>query len=562
MKNIVDVMVRKGVLDKNELSRVCSAQDSFEYPHKVAIRSGLIAEETYLQIVGEEFGYPMLDDLPSDIDLEAFPEVAAGFMDEHCVIPLHRDGCEVHIAVNNPFDHLVFENFRQLYPGKSIKAFLAREDRIKGWIRQNVHVQDDLAGDEADSEDEESTESSFVVQEDIDQLRDLASEAPVIKKVNSFLTRAVEMEASDIHIEPYYDRVSVRFRVDGILSDVETFSKSLQHAVTTRVKIMAKLDISERRIPQDGRIKIKIAGRNIDLRVSCLPTMYGESVVMRILDRESISFTLNTLGFPDRELEIFDDLIRQPYGILLVTGPTGSGKTTTLYSALNAIHSPETKIITIEDPVEYELDGINQVQVNTKAGLSFAKGLRSIVRQDPDVILIGEIRDRETADIAIQSALTGHLVFSTLHTNDSSGAITRLIEMGVEDYLLSSSLIGIMAQRLVRILCPQCKEPFVPDQVLMDKYRLPDDLMDGRVVYRHKGCQACNFTGYKGRTAIFELLNVDEDVKEMILKNKSSVSIKNLAMNKGMQLLQSDGWHKVKNGQTSIAEVVRTTGIQ
>jgi type II secretory ATPase GspE/PulE/Tfp pilus assembly ATPase PilB-like protein len=353
----------------------------------------------------------------------------------------------------------------------------------------------------------------------------------------------------------------VRFRIDGILKNFDSFSSSIQQAVTTRIKIMAKLDISERRMPQDGRIKIKIAGRNIDLRVSCLPTMYGESMVLRLLDRESISFSLESLGFPDKEKAQFETLINQPYGIILVTGPTGSGKTTTLYSALNTIHSPEKKIITIEDPVEYELDGINQVHVNAKAGLTFAKGLRSIVRQDPDVVLVGEIRDAETAEIAIHAALTGHLVFSTLHTNDSAGAITRLIEMGVEDYLLSSSLIGVLAQRLVRILCPHCKTPFEPDRSLLERFRLSEEALARASFYKPVGCDACAHTGYKGRTALFELLSINDDIRELILKNKSSASIRDMGMRHGMTLLQSDGWWKALNGVTSIEEVIRTTGM-
>ncbi|RLB68565.1 MAG: type II secretion system protein GspE, partial [Deltaproteobacteria bacterium] len=351
----------------------------------------------------------------------------------------------------------------------------------------------------------------------------------------------------------------VRFRIDGILHEHAQPAASLQQAITSRIKIMAKMDIAERRLPQDGRIRMKIAGKDIDLRVSCLPVMYGESIVMRILDRSQISYKLENLGFPTFELQQFQNLLARSYGIILVTGPTGSGKTTTLYAALNSINTPDKKIITIEDPVEYELAGINQMEVNPKAGLTFAHGLRSIVRQDPDVILIGEIRDRETADIAIQSALTGHLVFSTLHTNDAAGAVTRLIEIGVEDYLLSSSLIGIMAQRLVRILCPVCKEAFTPTPELLKKVGLSVSAHDDQLFYKPKGCKSCSFSGYRGRTAIFELLPVSDTIRHLILGAKASTVIRDAALAEGMTLLRSDGWRKVKNGVTSIEEVLRVT---
>mgnify|MGYP000441424085 FL=1 len=367
-------------------------------------------------------------------------------------------------------------------------------------------------------------------------LKDLASEAPVIKTVNQMLTRAVEIGASDIHVEPFLDRVQVRFRADGLLYEHEVLPKRMLQGLTTRVKIMAQMDIAERRLPQDGRIQIKVAGKNIDLRVSCLPVMYGESIVLRILDKQSISFSLGSLGFPDRELSRFNSLIRQPYGIILVTGPTGSGKTTTLYSALHDINSPDKKIITVEDPVEYELDGINQVQVNTTAGLTFARGLRSIVRQDPDVILIGEIRDQETADIAIQSALTGHLVFSTLHTNNAAGAVARLLEMGAEDYLLASSIIGIMAQRLVRVLCPHCKEAYTMPGGVRQRFGL-----DGGEIFRPKGCVHCGQTGYRGRVAIFELLEIDDEIRELMLLRKSASALTAAGVAKGMRLLRDDG---------------------
>jgi general secretion pathway protein E len=396
-------------------------------------------------------------------------------------------------------------------------------------------------------------------EEDVDRLRDLASEAPVIRLVNLLINRAVEQRASDIHIEPFEQELKVRYRIDGVLHDVETPQRRLQAAIVSRVKIMAKLNIAERRLPQDGRIRIRIMGREIDLRVSTLPTLYGESVVMRILDRSSIVLDLEELGFEPDSLATFNQLIVRPYGMILVTGPTGSGKTTTLYGALHKINSPDKKIITIEDPVEYQLAGVNQIHVKPQIGLSFANGLRSIVRQDPDVIMVGEIRDAETAEIAIQAALTGHLVFSTLHTNDAAGAVARLLEMGMEDYLIASSLLGVLAQRLVRRLCKACCVPAEEGGE-----GLPE-LLGGKAnggavtVYEARGCEECAGTGYLGRSGIYEVLIVQDEVRELILKRSSADALKSEAIRCGMRTLREDGWLKVRQGGTTVPEVLRVT---
>jgi type II secretion system protein E len=553
MTKILDIMMEEGLLKRDEFRRIISAGEGLEPSHRVAIRTGLVSEDDFLNLVSREMGPPIIEALPKDYDPTPFESISTMFMEEHVVFPLGLSGGTLTVAVNDPFDHLALDTLKKLYNVVAIDLVLAREEHIRAWINQ-VFLQEG-AEEEGEAEDE-----LFIDLEDVEQLRDLASEAPVIKKVNQLMTKAVEMGASDIHFESFTDRVLVRFRVDGILREAEELPKQIQQAVSTRVKIMAKLDIAERRLPQDGRIYIKIAGKSIDLRVSILPTSYGESMVMRILDRTSISFSLESLGFPEKGLEQFGELIVQPHGILLVTGPTGSGKTTTLYSALNTINAPDKKIITIEDPVEYDLDGINQVHVNAKAGLTFAKGLRSIVRQDPDVILVGEIRDRETADIAVQSALTGHLVFSTLHTNDAAGAVTRLVEIGVEDYLLSSSLLGIMAQRLVRVLCPECKKPYVPDDVFVRRVGMPFTPTPEEPIYEPGGCKLCQGSGFKGRTAIYELLMITDEVRTMILENKSSTAIRDLAIAQGMRLLRLDGFDKVKKGVTSVTEVLRVAG--
>jgi len=354
----------------------------------------------------------------------------------------------------------------------------------------------------------------------------------------------------------------VRYRVDGVLHVEEAPPKRLQAAVISRIKIMAKLNIAERRLPQDGRIKLRVLGKEIDFRVSTLPTMFGESVVLRILDRETVVLDLEKLGFPDYDLKKFRDLINRPYGIILVTGPTGSGKTTTLYAGLSEINSPEKKIITVEDPIEYQLGGVNQVQVKSGIGLSFANILRSILRQDPDIIMIGEIRDAETAEIAIHSALTGHLVFSTLHTNDAAGAVTRLLEMGMENYLISSSLIGIMAQRLVRVICPECKEPYTPEVGVLEELGISHDEVKKLDIFKGRGCKNCANTGFRGRKGIYELLMMNDDIRELILDKTPSNVIKERGRSQGMKTLREAGWNKVKAGVSTVSEVLRVTQVE
>jgi general secretion pathway protein E len=393
--------------------------------------------------------------------------------------------------------------------------------------------------------------------EDVGHLKDLASEAPIIKLVNILIARALESRASDIHIEPFDDELIVRYRIDGVLHNVETAPKKLQAAIVSRIKIMAKLNIAERRLPQDGRIRIKVGNREVDLRVSTIPVIYGESIVMRILDKEDIVIDLDGLGFSRDTLFQFHKLIKKPNGIILVTGPTGSGKTTTLYGALDKINSPDRKIITVEDPVEYQLKGINQIQVKPAIGLNFADALRHIVRQDPDVIMIGEIRDLETAEIAVQSALTGHLVFSTLHTNDAPSAITRLMDIGMESFLLSSTIRGILAQRLVRVICPHCREK---DSSAVSREEIAPFGIGPEVdLYRGKGCEKCAHTGYYGRTGVFELLVVDDDIRRLILRNADANELRQWAVKQGMKTLLQDGAAKIAMGSTTLSEVFRVT---
>ena len=446
------------------------------------------------------------------------------------------------------------------YMGKKAKIFLAPSHDIEALIEEAY-------GQEGNIEDlvKSAEEEGYGVEdEDVEDLKDKASEAPVVRLVNLIIKKAVESRASDIHFEPFEKEFKVRFRIDGVLHEVESPPKRLQAPVISRIKLMAKMNIAERRLPQDGKIKMMVGTRPLDIRVSTIPTLYGESLVLRLLNQEHVVLDLDRLGFEGDDLKVFERLIKAPYGIILVTGPTGSGKTTTLYGALNRINQPDKKIITVEDPVEYQLQGVNQIQVKPKIGLTFANALRSILRQDPDVLLIGEIRDLETAEIAVQASLTGHLVFSTLHTNDAVGAVTRLRDMGIENFLISSSLLGVLAQRLVRVLCPKCKEPYPITPVLAEELSKeglgsPDQLV-GREVFRAVGCEECSYTGYRGRTGIFELLVVDDDLRRLILRDQESGHIKKAAKEKGMKTLREYGLAKVLKRITTVEEVLRVTG--
>jgi general secretion pathway protein E len=500
-----------------------------------------------------EIAYSDYPDEPVVLD-----NLSIAFMKASVFVPLELSANRLRIAMADTSDHYTIDAIKLAYDvavdavrGKA-DDIVDAIDRLYGAGSQSI----DMIIEEAGKDVEDLT---AYVDEDADHLRDMASEAPIIRLVNRLILNAIEQRASDIHFEPFERVFKIRYRIDGVLHDVESPPVRLQAAVISRVKIMAKLDIAERRLPQDGRIKLKIADREIDFRVSTLPTLFGESLVMRILDRGNLILDFKAIGFPESIQNRYFDLIQQPYGMILVTGPTGSGKTSTLYATLARINSSENKIITLEDPVEYQLLGINQVHVNPKIGLNFANGLRSIVRQDPDIILVGEIRDRETAQIAIQSALTGHLLFSTLHTNDAAGAITRLLDMGVENFLLGSTLLGILAQRLVRVICPHCKTETTPDRKMLHSMRLDPAELDGVRFYAGSGCEACHHTGFHGRIAIFEFIQVDEEIRRHIVKHSTTEQIKQSAVQKGITTLRQDGWQKVKDGITTVSEVLRVT---
>ena len=555
----ISFLIEKGIIGQEDLEKIASSNGE---PKRISIEellltSGLLTENKFQSCLKEFYGVPLAtqEDFPKEPVL--VNHLSIQFMKESRFIPARLMNNELTVIMSNPLDFYAIDAIR-LATGCDVRVLYGKEESINWTIEQ--HYGSGATSMEKIIEDMDSLpEYRAEDEEDIDHLRDMASEGPVIRLVNLVITRAIELRASDIHFEPFEGQFRVRYRVDGVLHDVESPPKRLQAAIVSRVKIMAKLNIAERRLPQDGRIMLRVKGKEVDFRVSSVPTIYGESIVLRILDKDSILLDIGKLGFPEDTLIGFNDLIQKPHGIILVTGPTGSGKTTTLYCALEKINSSEKKIITVEDPVEYQLRGINQIQVKPSIGLTFANALRSIVRQDPDVILIGEIRDTETAEIAIHSALTGHLVLSTLHTNDAPSAITRLIDMGMEDYLLSSTIIGILAQRLVRVACPFCRTPHSPNPVILKEMRVEGQRLANLNIFEVKGCEKCSNTGYWGRSGIFEFLEITDGIRRLILEKKDSTIIKEMARKNGMRTLREDGWLKVKQGRTTISEVLRVT---
>jgi len=471
-------------------------------------------------------------------------------------VPLYLENGTLNVAVNNPLNYPAVDDLAQRLGGRAVRMVLSP---IKE-IHSAINLLYDQSSEDAekmvqDLEDYQSEDQVFSELEEMEDLMDVIHDAPIIRLVNVILTQALRRLASDIHIEPYEREIKVRFRMDGVLYEIFSIPRRFQAHIVSRLKVMANLDIAEKRIPQDGRMKIKVADKTVDIRVSIIPMAFGERIVLRLLDKSVSLLGLEEMGLVEAKLKGFERLINKNNGILLVTGPTGSGKTTTLYAALNRINSIEKNIITIEDPIEYELKGIGQIQVNPKTELTFAKGMRSILRHDPDIIMVGEIRDRETVEIAIQASLTGHLVFSTLHTNDAASAVTRLVDMGVEPFLIASSLIAVEAQRLVRKICPDCKEPYQVNKSTYDGLNLPGDM----TFYKGRGCPACFESGYRGRTGIFELLEVDNDVRRLVTSGADSVTIRQAAVESGMTTMFEDGLQKVRKGTTTLDEVMRVT---
>ena len=521
----------------------------------VLIEMGLVQEETILPVLAKQMGLSFVKIKSLHIEPQVISKVPAKFAIHYKLMPVKLENNTITIAVTDPLDVHTLDDLR-LILGIEVKAILAGEKDILEAIREYYGVGAETLEQIASEKKIAEEEAGFEKNEDIETL---AEDASIIKFVNQLFSQAVSERASDIHIEPYEDELKVRIRVDGILYDtpIPPTIKHFQQAIVSRIKIMASLNIAERRLPQDGRIRVKLQNRDIDLRVSTIPTSFGESVQIRLLS--SLSFlNLENLGFCEDDRKKIEQAIKKPHGIIFVTGPTGAGKSSTLYASLAKINSSSIKIITVEDPIEYQLKGATQIQVMPKIGLTFAAGLRSILRHDPDVIMVGEVRDYETAEVAIRASLTGHLVLSTLHTNDAAGAVTRLVDMGVEPFLVSSSLECLIAQRLVRLICPDCKTPQkIPESACKD-FNLNSKEKEARV-YNGKGCPACKFSGYRGRTGIYEIIPMNETLREMVIQKASSQQIKKKAVEMGMRTLRQDGWLKITSGLTTIEEVMRVT---
>ncbi len=522
-----------------------------------------ITEEDVAKALGLQLDLPFLQRIfVEEVDPELVKKVPINFAKQAKIIPLSLQDDTVALAVGDPLDTAAMDHARMLL-GYAIDVRIALPstivDAINSVYDRSINEAEQLV-DEMEATDLDSLAHEL---EEPKDLLDTDDEAPVIRLVNSILFRAAKERASDIHIEPMERELLVRFRVDGVLQEVIKPPKRYQNSIVSRVKVMGQLNIAEKRLPQDGRIRIKLAGRDIDIRLSTIPTTFGERIVMRLLDKTATLLDLSEIGMGSQTLGGMEAVIKRSHGIILVTGPTGSGKTTTLYGALSKINTPDLNILTVEDPVEYQLKGIGQMAINPKIGLSFAQGLRAFLRQDPDVIMVGEIRDKETAEIAIQASLTGHLVFSTVHTNDAAGAVTRLVDMGVEPFLVASSLTAILAQRLVRRVCPDCRTPHQPtDDELRELSHSRASFKErygAERIYKAVGCPSCNRTGYRGRTGIYEFLLVDDDVRQLVLKNVDAATIKKTAINKGMLTLLEDGARKVAQGETTIAEVLSIT---
>ncbi|MFZ3063002.1 MAG: ATPase, T2SS/T4P/T4SS family [Actinomycetota bacterium] len=550
-RQLGDILIEKGLITEDQLEEALARQrQGGESLGRVLVKAGFISEANLLQVLAEQLGLEFVDLSEYNIDLGAVAMVPESVAKRNSIVPIGFDNSKLVVATSNPTDVFIFDDLRMM-TGFEIKPVVSTKEDILNVINRYARAEDmveqavEEVGDEA------------VAPEEIKRITEMVEEAPIVKLANLIITRGIEDRASDIHIEPQEKDVRIRYRIDGVLHEVMRPPKRVQAGLISRLKIMADMNIAERRIPQDGRSGLVVAGRAVDLRVASLPTVYGEKIVLRILEKSSILLELEDLGFLPETLKKYKVSFTKPYGALLVTGPTGSGKSTTLYATLNVLNSPEKNIITVEDPVEYRLAGINQVQTNPKAGLTFASGLRSILRSDPDIIMIGEIRDRETALIAVESALTGHLVLSTLHTNDAPSALTRLIEMGIEPFLAGSAVDCVLAQRLARKLCPKCKEPYEPSLEALQKSNFPVKPGEKLVFYRAKGCGKCKNTGYKGRVGVFEVMLVSEEIERLTVARESSDAIMKQAVKEGMLTLQQDGFEKVRRGMTSIEEIMR-----
>jgi len=550
---IINLLLHQGLITQEQVDKAKEeAKRTGLIIEKALEKLGFLTEEDIVNARARALGVPYIDLTNYVIDTGLIRLVPEDFAKRYKVVPLFKIGNSLTVAMANPHDIVAIDQLRRINNIDSIDSVLATEAGIQKILDSYYNVAGSV------EEIVESIRKEKPGQKQQKSLAESAEEAPIIKLLNIVIMGAVKDRASDIHIEPEADILRIRYRIDGIMHEINALPKELQNAIISRVKVLSKMDIAENRKPQDGRIRLRLENKDLDIRVSTFPTIHGENVVMRLLDKASIMLELKDLRFSKENLDNFQKLIRRPNGIILVTGPTGSGKTTTLYATLTSISSMEKDIITIEDPVEYELPLIRQTQVNPKADITFANGLRSILRQDPDIIMVGEIRDKETSEVAIQAALTGHLVFSTLHTNDAPSALTRLIDMGVEPFLISSSVIGILAQRLVRLICDRCKEKYTPAGAVLKELGIEEKAE----FYRGKGCSHCKNTGFAGRMGIFELLVINDEIRKMINERKSADEIKKIARQSGMKTLIEDGFEKAKEGLTTLDEVLRVTAVE
>ncbi|MBM4303397.1 MAG: type II secretion system protein GspE [Deltaproteobacteria bacterium] len=552
------ILLTQTSLTENQLKEALEIQkDKGGKIGEILVQKKFLQPQEILIALSLQLGIPTIKDIELNaINLDWVKDLPIMYARQFEIIPIAVDDLTVTVAISDPFNLQCIDDLKVIYQ-KDVKPVLCESriildaiNRIYERIRQDIMP---------DMDQPEAEEFQYDLEEPVDLLEASENDAPIIKFVNNLMFRAIKDKASDIHIEPYEKEMVVRLRIDGVLYDVARPPKGLHAGISSRIKLMGELDIAEKRLPQDGRIKIKIAGKDVDLRLSVIPTAHGERLVLRVLDKSSVRLDLPDLGFDTDSIKQINQLIHKQHGIILVTGPTGSGKTTTLYAAISRINSIDRNIITVEDPIEYDLKGIGQIQANPKIGLTFASGLRAILRQDPDVIMVGEIRDKETAEIAIQASLTGHLVFATIHTNDAPGAVTRLVDMGVEPFLVSSSLLAVLAQRLMRKACTKCSELYTPTEIELDNLGLDKNVFGGKKIVRSPGCHECGGTGYKGRMVVHELMVLDDELKSLIMQRTDSAVLKKAAQQKGMITLRQNGVNKVLEGITTAVELVAVT---
>ncbi len=555
------ILVDNRIISNEELQDALQSQKGSPLRlGQILIKKGLATEEQILTALGEHYGIESRMHLDFEDTEDIFGKIPVHFLNKNKIVPFKKEGDIIYVGIVDALNIQPLDDLKMLFPQCHFEPVLTREEEIQRIIHSHFDILKDETTDDVIEDLEESDFEILTSQvSETKDILDMANDAPIIRLVNTIIKQAVIERASDIHYEPYEKDLVVRFRIDGILYQKFTPPKKYQGAIISRIKIMANLNITENRLPQDGRIQLKIGGKDIDIRVSVFPTYYGERIVLRILNKSDMKFDLDSLGFSKENLITFNKLIKKSHGIILVTGPTGSGKTTTLYSVLTKLNSIDVNILTVEDPIEYQLHGIGQMQVKPSIDLTFANGLRSILRQDPDIVMIGEIRDVETAEIAIQSALTGHSVFSTLHTNDAASGLTRLLEMGIEPFLIASSINAFLAQRLVRIVCPNCKQSYKPASKLLAEIGIKSKDLKGGKLYRGRGCEKCMDTGYSGRIGIFELLPITNSIRKLVLEHADSNRIKDTAIKEGMITLFEDGLFKAIEGITTIEEVMRVS---